>query len=376
LRSRRFFVNVDEINVSTWVSSEEACERLGIRSQTLYAYVSRGRLTPRREGRRSLFDVRELDDLAARGRRSTRAGKLEVLIDTEITLLDRRGALFYRGVDVTAIAGAWSFERTAEWLWSGRDDEPHPGWHAPDEWLALARAAVGERPADRLRVAAAALGTVAEPSVDAVSATGRALIPALVAALPSVGRSTGDTSIAAQLWPRLTARPASPERLALLDAALVLLADHEMAVSTVAARVAASAWASPAACVLAGLAAHSGVLHGAESTRAVEALRRGDGDLSRWCGHIVYEGDDPRTNALLDLLAETPVRRAIRGCERPNVDLALAALALEHEMIDGAAEAIFAVARTAGWLAHAAEEYERPFRFRPRASYVGPAPLR
>jgi citrate synthase len=375
LLSGRFFVNVDQINMSTWVTSEEACERLGVRPQTLYAYVSRGRLTPRREGRRSLFDVRELDDLAARGRRSSRAGKLEVLIDTEVTLLDRRGALSYRGVDVRAIAGSWSFERTAEWLWSGKDEDP-PRWEAPASWLALAEAAVGERPADRLRVAAAALGTVAEQSVDAVGATGRALIPALVAALPRIGRVTGDDSIAGRLWPRLTARPATADRIALLDAALVLLADHEMAVSTVAARVAASAWASPAACVLAGLAAHSGVLHGAESTHAVEALRRGDADLSRWCGHIVYEGDDPRTTALLDLLPDTPVTRAVRASDRPNVDLALAALALDNEMIDGAGEAVFAVARTAGWLAHAAEEYERPFRFRPRASYVGPAPLR
>jgi citrate synthase len=369
-------VNVDQINMTTWVTSDEACERLGVRPQTLYAYVSRGRLTPKREGRRSLFDVRQLDEVAATSRRSTRAGRLEVLIDTELTLLDRQGALYYRGVDVTAIAGDWSFERTAEWLWSGRD-EPHPPWTAPDEWRSLALGAVGERPADRLRSAAAALGTVAEQSVDACVSTGRAMIPALLEALPLLGRAAPqDATIAAQLWPRLTRQPSTPARLRLLDAALVLLADHDMAVSTVAARVAASAWASPAACVLAGLAAHSGVLHGSESTRAVEALRRGDADLTRWCGHIVYEGDDPRTRALLRLLPDSPVRRQVEQAAKANVDLALAALAVECEMVDGAGEAIFAIARTAGWLAHAAEEYERPFRFRPRASYVGPAPLR
>jgi citrate synthase len=369
-------VNVDQINMTTWVTSDEACERLGVRPQTLYAYVSRGRLTPRREGRRSLFDVRQLDEVAATSRRSTRAGKLEVLIDTELTLLDRQGALHYRGVDVTQIAGDWSFERTAEWLWTGRD-EPHPVWTAPDDWCDLARGAVGDRPADRLRSAAAALGTVAEQSVDAAVATGRAMIPALVDALRLVGRAAapGDARLAARLWPRLTAQQVNPERLRAVDASLVLLADHEMAVSTVAARVAASAWASPAACVLAGLAAHSGVLHGAESTHAVEALRNGDADLSRWCGHIVYEGDDPRTTALLRFLPDSPVRRRVAQASKANVDLALAALAVECDMVDGAGEAIFAIARTAGWLAHAAEEYERPFRFRPRASYVGPAPL-
>ena len=361
--------------MTTWVTSDEACERLGIRPQTLYAYVSRGRLTPRREGRRSLFEVRQLDAVAATSRRSTRSGRLEVLIDTEVTLLDRRGALYYRGVDVTELAGDWSFERTAEWLWSGRD-EPHPAWVAPPAWRDLARAAVGEQPADRLRVAAAAIGAVADHAVESVVPTGRAMIPALLDALPLVGRAIDDESIAARLWPRLTARPATAARIRTLDAALVLLADHEMAVSTVAARVAASAWASPAACVLAGLAAHSGAFHGAASTQAVEALREGDADLDRWCRHIVYDGPDPRARALLALLPDSPARRRVLAAEHANIDLALAVLALECDMDVGAGEAVFAIARVAGWLAHVAEEYERPFRFRPRASYVGPAPLR
>ena len=60
-----------------------------------------------------------------------------------------------------------------------------------------------------------------------------------------------------------------------------------------------------------------------------------------------------------------------------NVDFALAALAFCGRMCDGAPEAIFGIARCAGWLAHAIEEYqERPVRFRPRAHYLGPAPER
>ena len=56
------------------------------------------------------------------------------------------------------------------------------------------------------------------------------------------------------------------------------------------------------------------------------------------------------------------------------VCLGLGAMAVCFDMVDGAAEAVFALARIAGWLAHAAEERDRPFRFRPRASYVGPPP--
>jgi citrate synthase len=65
---------------------------------------------------------------------------------------------------------------------------------------------------------------------------------------------------------------------------------------------------------------------------------------------------------------------ARRGLPDPNVDLALAALAHVAGMTRGAAEAIFATARTAGWIAHALEEYERNTPIRPRALYTGPTP--
>ena len=63
-----------------------------------------------------------------------------------------------------------------------------------------------------------------------------------------------------------------------------------------------------------------------------------------------------------------------RGLPGPNVDLALAALAHVTTMTRGSGEAIFAIARTAGWIAHALEEYDRDTPIRPRAVYTGPAP--
>ena len=57
----------------------------------------------------------------------------------------------------------------------------------------------------------------------------------------------------------------------------------------------------------------------------------------------------------------------------PNVDFALATLTRSPAWCRGAGEAIFAVARTAGWLAHAMEEYAEPAPLlRLRASYTGP----
>ncbi|NUS16956.1 MAG: citrate synthase, partial [Streptomyces sp.] len=58
-----------------------------------------------------------------------------------------------------------------------------------------------------------------------------------------------------------------------------------------------------------------------------------------------------------------------------NVDLALAVLSVASGMPAEAGEAVFAVGRTAGWVAHALEEYgEEPLRLRPTGAYAGPPP--
>lgn len=60
--------------------------------------------------------------------------------------------------------------------------------------------------------------------------------------------------------------------------------------------------------------------------------------------------------------------------QHPNIDFTLGALGHLYGLDHDAGEALFGVARSAGWIAHALEEYgERPLRFRPRARYVGPA---
>ena len=187
-----------------------------------------------------------------------------------------------------------------------------------------------------------------------------------------------------------------------MQTALVLLADHELAASTLAARVAASVRADPYAVVATGLGAVGGALHGGAALGAEVMLSAADGpadaprvvgDLLRrgeripGFGHFVYKSGDPRGDpaaaghrrararlappgggqgAWLD-----EVRR--RALPEPNIDFALATLAGVAGMMPGAGEAIFAVARTAGWIAHALEEYDRNAPIRPRGIYTGPA---
>jgi citrate synthase len=60
------------------------------------------------------------------------------------------------------------------------------------------------------------------------------------------------------------------------------------------------------------------------------------------------------------------------GGPHPNVDFGLGVLAEATRMVAGAGEAIFAIARSAGWIAHGLEEYPHQLRYRIRATYTGP----
>jgi citrate synthase len=389
-----------------WLTAGEAAGRLGVKRETLYAYVSRGLLRRRRsdDGRRSWYDEAEVERLARHGRRPRRRDQADLAIETAITAIEGE-SLSYRGLEATRLAGRHRFEEVAQWLWTGRLDPASP-WHAEPAAVAVGSAAQavlpdGTLPLERLRVIAAALATTDELRFelepDAVVAAAQTLIAGLVACLPDAGAAgSGSGWIAGRLWAKLAPGPPAPALLEVLDDALVLLADHELAASTVAARVAASVRADPYAVASAGLATASGSLHAGASlqietllaeverpdqaARAVgERLRRGE--RIRGFGHVIYRGADPRGAFLLERLrtvaagserlaaAEAVVDAARRRrLPAPNVDFALATLASVAGMTRGAGEAIFVVARTAGWIAHALEEYRRGSPIRPRAA--------
>lgn len=101
-------------------------------------------------------------------------------------------------------------------------------------------------------------------------------------------------------------------------------------------------------------------------------------------GHPVYREEDPRAEALWPFLQTAWPRHPVVKVAAEmaalvtnsfrNIDFALGTLVAAAGMVPGAAEAIFAVARTAGWLAHGSEEYGHRLRYRLRAAYTGPAP--
>ncbi|MDQ1652792.1 MAG: citrate synthase, partial [Cryptosporangiaceae bacterium] len=369
---------------------------------------SRGFVTSVRgaDGRRSAFDTAEIDRLAARPRRA--AGRPAGLsIHTRLAGASEDG-LSYRGRSATELARHSSFEAVTSLLWTGELESTE--MLAPPELASAARALVHALPSgatalDRLGAGLGGLAA-ADPlkgdlRPEAVVATGRTLLAGLVAALPERPGHTDavpGTGLAARLWPKLSHNPASSGAAALLDAALVLLADGEFTAATLAARIAASARAHPYAVAAAGLAAlaapgqtpPSAAVHRAladaegEGLAPVLARLLGAGALPGF-GHPLFPGGDPRARTLLELLGAAPpdpfrwkhvtgfLAASSRGTPvPPSTGFALGALSYTAGMPAGAGELIFALARIAGWIGHALEEYaEDPGRLRATATYTG-----
>ena len=414
--------------MADFLTAAEAARRLGVKPATLYAYVSRGVLSRVRapDGRTSLFGAEEVERLARRGRPRRPAGVADITVESAITEITG-DSLRFRGLDATRLAVSRTFEEVAELLWTGEFRSAREPWRARPAALAAGRAAqaalpAGILPLERLQVIVPAIAATdplrLQLDRSAVIAAGRNIIAGMVDCLPSdalptpspggpvppdlpgpPGTADPAESVAGRLWSRLCDRRPVPGLMHALSAALVLLADHELAASTLAARAAASVRADPYAVVGTGLGAMSGALHGGASLGAetlmaaasgpddvprvvAELLRRGE--KVPGFGHFVYRGGDPRAILLLDLVrraapksGQLAVADAVfaevryKSLPEPNIDFAIAALVRVAGMVRGAGEAIFAVARTAGWIAHALEAYSGPGPLRPRAVYTG-----
>ncbi|WP_223411426.1 citrate synthase [Occultella gossypii] len=405
------------------LTTAQAAARLGVKPTTLYAYVSRGLIgsTRAETGGGSTFDALEVEQLAAtrrRGREGAGAapdqnrGRPLMVLDSPLTLIEN-DELYYRGRRATDLARTLGLEAAIEFLWSQTPTTTAGvGCHASAEVVRPARAAgdllgPAARLIDRMQLSVVVAGTHdplrTDLEPDAVHSAGRRLIATMVDALPDLGpAASGSASLAQRLWPKLTAAPSTTADLALLDSTLVLCLDHDLATATLAARVAASARAHPYAAIACALSAFDSAMHGSAPSAATQMLREAlDGAPERAIagaavrgrgipgfGHVLYRRTDPRAAFLLGRMSTmTRYAAAIRAARelvamvgprtgRPvNVDLALAVLAVGAAMGDDAGQAIFAVARSAGWLAHVVDEYsQRPLRLRPESAYVGPRP--
>jgi citrate synthase len=393
-------VNLDQYNqymaMQDWIAAEEARAQLGVRAQTLYAYVSRGRVQVRQDPadpRRSLYRAADIAALTERKSRSRKvsdvaAGAIswgEPVLASEITTV-AGGRLFYRGRDAIKLAETETLESVARLLRGGhgaalkRTERPQPPT-APDMrtrgFLALAARAGVDPPARGRHPLALAVeaATLLDVLTDAIAGeVGGGAIHNRLALAWGVGPGGAGAD--------------------LIRRCLVLVADHELNASAFAARVAASTGASLSASALAGLATLTGPRHGmataAVRTFAAEAAQLGpaqaianrlaeDRALPGF-GHMLYPEGDPRAASLLERFAPPPELATLQAAVRqetglaPNVDFTLVAACEALKLAEDAPFALFAVARCAGWIAHAVEQGQSDALIRPRARYVGPEP--
>ncbi|MBO0810927.1 MAG: hypothetical protein J2P23_02645 [Microlunatus sp.] len=448
-------------DTSRWTASETAA-RLGVKPETLYAYVSRGLLTRTRTGAGSTFDPVEVERFAATRRRAVAdrpavvirdgrpSGGPLMTIDTDVALIEDDD-LYYRGRSATGLARSTRFESVCHWLWTG-DVDDRIRFSPLSEAVAAVRRVLAAMPgsaqlSDRVQVmvpVVAGLDPLREVlttesiavrigALLATLAAGLEPDPAKIEARPAGSgdrsRGRGDQPGAPDdQWPGgqpggVDDRPAAPDRRAdiagrlatalagpdhdpqlidCLNAALVLLVDHDLAASTMAARTAASARANPYAVILSGLGALDSALHGNASRsayRMLAAVQAGEDARSVIArtlatgrtgvpgfGHRIYRTADPRAEVIFDLIvaldgagpaldaaAAITAIVADHGAMFRNVDLGLATLALAAGMAADAGEVIFGIARIGGWIAHAIDEYQQtPLRLRPVGRYVGP----
>lgn len=418
---------------SEFLTAREAAELLGVKLPTVYAYTSRGLIqsVPGGKGRSRRYRRRDLERLCAR--RDARAGhgpvaaaalrQGEPVMDSAITLISMERGPIYRGRSAIELASdGLRFEAVAEGLWSG-DWRERP---LPDSWqptelgvdldglLQVLPPRVGPLPALSFVIPLLASHDPGRFSwhPEAVLARARFLLRRM-AALFALGRSDADPrpriaasleapSVAAGIGAAFSLDLGADEE-ALLDQALVLAADHELNASTFAARVAASTGADVYGCISAALAALSGPRHGGAADR-VDALlseagpadrvedvvhgRQQRGDVIEGFAHPIYAPHaDPRGTRLLELAQQLQgqreeVRSVVAlveamqqgGFGGPSIDVGLVAVSRALGLPPGTATALFALARTVGWVAHSLEQYEAGFLVRPRARYREGAP--
>jgi citrate synthase len=215
-----------------------------------------------------------------------------------------------------------------------------------------------------------------------------------------------DLSHAANFLYMLNGEEPDPLSVKIMDACLVLHAEHTINASTFAAMVCGSTLASPFLVIAAAIGTLAGPLHGGANQRVVEMLnqigrpenvddylskRLADKKVIWGMGHREYKTKDPRATVLQKLMVEwaetkgnlSPMfETALKleeACEAalgpkgvyPNVDYYSGILYTEMGIAADQFTPIFAVSRVAGWMAHWREQLSDNRIFRPTQIYTG-----
>ncbi len=366
------------------------------------------------------------------GALTPKAGLRDIIaLDSKICYVDgEKGRLLYRGYDVVELAERSNFEEVAYLLWFGR----LPGtvefaaflagftgsMELPTETVMILRMFPrAATPMEVLRTAISSLGHWDPDSgntrLDAclrkaqrlterfslIVASHQRLRSGLEPLAPIAGKG-----IAHNLLYCLRGEEPEPDMVRILDAALVLHADHELNASTFAARVTAATMSDMYSSVTSAIGTLKGPLHGGANEQVMKMMTEiGDpakaesyvlNALSRKVripgfGHAVYRTVDPRAGILrahaerlskevgdtrwFEIAVE--IERVMRANSKvyPNVDfysgIVYHLMGIPEELFTP----LFACSRIVGWTAHILEQWSDNRLIRPRANYIGPVEL-
>ena len=351
-------------------------------------------------------------------------------LDTELSFIDgQSGTLIYRGYGIQDLAENTSFEETAYLLWKGelptqaqldelngqlREARPvHPDLldhlrhHTPKDANPMA----AMRTALSMLAAYDEEADVMDPEANyrkAVRLTAK--LPTLVAAFDRIRKGQDpvapkqEGSTAHDFLYMLNGEAPGPAAEAIMDAALVLHAEHGLNASTFTARVISSTLSDMYSAVVGAMGALKGPLHGGANIEVMKTLlaldesgqtaqdfvdeKLANKEKIMGIGHRVYKTLDPRAVILRDMLEDLSDEKGDRKWlemsdtirttvkERKgldaNVDFYSASvyylLGIETDLYTP----IFAISRMTGWTAHLLEQWQDNRLIRPRAEYVGP----
>jgi citrate synthase len=352
--------------------------------------------------------------------------------ESAVSFIDgKRARLEYRGIAVETLARESTFEETTWLLLKGGlptqkeladfDDQLRQRRRLPYKLIDLLKnLPESGHPMNALQTGVAALGTfhpqarnvTTDPAINSESALRLvASLPTIVAAFHRLrGRDEplaprDDLDHAANFYYMLHGREPSPAVHKVIDACLILHAEHTMNASTFAARVTGSTLADPYAVICSAIGALSGPLHGGANEEVLAMLDQigSIGNVRPWLekavaskakvmgfGHRVYRVKDPRATVLQELaenmfaeagrpqqyemaLEVEKVANGVLGPKGiyPNVDffsgIVYQALGIPRDLFTP----VFAVARVSGWLAHWLEQLQNNRIFRPEQVHVG-----
>ncbi len=340
--------------------------------------------------------------------------------ETSLALVDgARGRLLYRGYPIQELVEHGTYAQVAELLWGG--DWPSAAHLAaaplPEPVLTALRV-LGRQthPMDALRTAVSVWGATARPGWPPTAEDARALTSLAPSALAAFARlrqglepiePDPELELAPALLYQLTGERPDPAAGRALDAYFIVVAEHGFNASTFAARVITSTRSDLASAVVGAIGALKGPLHGGAPSGVADQLQEigsperaeawarelvARGDRIMGFGHRVYRAYDPRAAALrtvaegmsgtadwlqMAVKVEDVILRVLQELKpgrviKTNVEYYTAAVLRGVGLPPDLYPATFAVARHAGWTAHAIEQAAANRLIRPDVRYIGP----